>query len=324
MSSNEHIPHGPIKVNKLADKLGYGSGPISAVAVRAEAGNAALSAADAAIISPKILVPVSKDDDGNMIEDDGCGDGRFTKLVRRGNETLRRSLDRPKVFGGAVAMTFADKVGSGRAKNASIQDTFVASINTLIDNHIDYGAHTAEGAHGADCGCGAIDKSPQAMQLVSVYRQHIIANCNALGLSSEGLDVVLDNFTDYAEQTRQEAFSGRKVMDKIIDSGKVVKELGGQHIEARIVLNFVQNYTVDQSFVRHASDGKVDVFAVDVWRVEQLAEKLHPTDAAAQQQALQSMLVYTLAVAATLTKGDLPVYVIKQEITQPSRELVAA
>jgi len=51
----------------------------------------------------------------------------------------------------------------------------------------------------------------------------------------------------------------------------------------------------------------VQVFAVDVWRMKQLAEKMNNTPAD-QQRAFLSELVYTLSVTATLTIGDLPVY----------------
>ena len=82
------------------------------------------------------------------------------------------------------------------------------------------------------------------------------------------------------------------------------------HVEACIVLNYVKGKTLDQGLIHTLSDGKVDVFGVDVWRMQDLAKSLHTEDEHAELRAFQSMLVYTLSVAAVLTKGDLSVYAI--------------
>lgn len=100
--------------------------------------------------------------------------------------------------------------------------------------------------------------------------------------------------------------------------GKVVKDLADDHLERRIVLNTIPGYTVNQELVRRATGGRVQVFATDLPRLQQIAEKLYdnPED---QRKAFLSQVIYTLGVAATLTKGDLPVYVIESE-----SQLVAA
>ena len=105
------------------------------------------------------------------------------------------------------------------------------------------------------------------------------------------------------------------MVGEIIDSGKIVKELTGKHLEMYIVLNDVEGYTVNQELVREVSGDQVQVFAVDVWRLKELAAELYEQPEE-QALALKSMLVYTLAVAATLTKGDLPVY-LASGVVQP-------
>jgi hypothetical protein len=98
-------------------------------------------------------------------------------------------------------------------------------------------------------------------------------------------------------------------MQKIIGSGKIVKELKGQHKEVRVVINTVENYTINQAKIREVSEDTAQVFAVDEWRLKQLSDKMYDTE---EQQSLAyfGMLIYTLATAGTLTPGDLKVYAV--------------
>ena len=109
-------------VSKVCDGLGIGEGSISGVAVAEGAGANTMARVDEAINSPAILVRISNDDNGQMVDDDGCGDGRITQVVMRGHELLHRSLNRAKVFGGGSAMAAADLIGAGRANDTLLCD----------------------------------------------------------------------------------------------------------------------------------------------------------------------------------------------------------
>lgn len=311
-----------LDVIKVCDGLGIGEGSISGASVADDAGPDIMKQVDDAIASPAILVDISKDDDGHLVDDDGCGDGRITKIVMRGREPLHLSLNRAKVFGGGSAMTVADLFGSGEADD-TLLGTFQKSIDVLAEHMLNFGAHTADHVSSPEkCGCGAIDEAPVAIARAVKYRADIEAQFAALGVSTDGLDVVFGNFEKCAERFADQTYHGTDVMNLIIDRGKIVKQLGGVHVEARVILNFVKDKTVDQGMVHSISDGKADVFGVDVWRMQELADALHPNDKSAQVRAFQSMLVYTLAVAAVLTKGDLPVYAIKlAEARDPAQAL---
>jgi hypothetical protein len=309
-----------VEVTKLSDGLGIGEGSISGGEIGKAAGAETMTRVDQAINSPNILVPVGVDGNGKQVEDDGCGDGRFTALVKKGRDILKRSLHRAKVFGGGATMATADRIGAGDTANMTLEEVFAASMDYMTSSQIDFGAHTGHSGNG-ECGCGAIDKAPIAVAFVAKYRDTIGKQFEALGVSTDGLAAVFDNFAAYAERIQGQSFQGRNVMEMIIDVGKIVKELGGPHKEARIVLNHVRGMTVNQQLVREASGGEVDIFAVDVWRMQDLAVRLHPNDEVAQTRAFQSMLAYTLAVAAVLTKGDLPVYAV-QMVADPASELV--
>lgn len=134
----------------------------------------------------------------------------------------------------------------------------------------------------------------------------------AIGLLAPNHDAaslsgIFDEYDAFAEAIKDEQYEGAAIAEQISSEDKVVKELEGPHLEVSIVVNTVSGMTVDQEYVREVTDGVAQVFAVDAWRMREIAETLYPQDEAKQQKAYLSMLVYTLATAGTLTKdGDLP------------------
>jgi hypothetical protein len=300
-----------IKVIKLNEGFEFGHGSISGRdGVEVEI----LKAVDNSIMtSPAILSLIDKDDQGNVIDDDGCGDGRGVKTVFSKNIVHKRSLYRAKVFGGAVTMTLAAQIGAGTAERHSLNAAFEQAVDTLIDGDIDFGAHTDEHAVEPNCGCGAIDKAPEILLAALKYKTPIRGVVSYLGVNDQKLSDVYKNFSRYVKSVLpyQPAYNGSAVMKRIVDEAKIVKQLGGDHRERRIALNMVRGYTVNQELIREVSGGQAQIFAVDVWRLEDISKGLHIGDKEAQQAALLSELIYTLATAAVLTKGDLPVFVIQ-------------
>ncbi len=69
---------------------------------------------------------------------------------------------------------------------------------------------------------------------------------------------------------------------------------------------------MNQGKIRRATDDRAQVFAVDEWRLRQIADKLYDIDEE-REKAYLSMLVYTIATSATLTPGDLPVFVVSKK-----------
>ncbi len=276
-----------------------------------------LSKLDNLIYSQEILVPVDCNADGSLLDDDGCGDGRGVKSISSKINGLvlqkNRSLNRSKIFGGGPAMAGGALIATGDISPELTDDIFNEGINALQHNMIDFGAHTADHVTGDGCGCGAIDNAPSILQNIVKYQNNISENIEALGIPTNGLETVLDNFEIAAAQTLDKPFAGKNVMNNIIDLGKFVKDLTGNHREAAVILNTVNGFTVDQEKVRTLTNETLQVFAVDVWRLKDISERLYPDDEQKQLTALQGMLVYTLSTAATLTKGDLPVYRLNKE-----------
>lgn len=310
-----------INVIKLADGLGFGEGTIS-VQDRLQSTEDSLDdnilrLIETGINSEHIITPVDVGNNGQQLKDDGCGDGRSAKRVfhRHDNGEIQeknRSLHRSKVFGGGPTKTAAALVGLGKNSTKSVNGVFDEAITTLKMKEIPFGAHTDDHAHGENSGCGAIDKAPQIFSNAIKYENQIRETIGLIGIDTDSLDKVYNNFKNFADTIEGQSYSGSAVMDKVVDSGVIVKELEGSHEEVAIVLNTVEGHTVDQDFIRELSDGQAQVFATDIHRLEQIANELFD-DPAEQKQALLSMVVYTLATAATLTKGDLPVYVVSKQ-----------
>lgn len=312
--SDEMLSH--IEITKVSDglEMDNGTGTISRTEREALAGNEDLAQrTDEIITSPLILVDIDTDRDGSQLVDDGCGDGRGVIKTFTKNGELTRSLHRAKVFGGGVVMTAASRIGLGKATGRTLQETMQDSIEDLAERGIDFGAHTDNHAHGENCGCGAIDKAPVIIEATVKFADEIESAVAKLGVDTQNLPTVMANYHAYAQSIRGQEYTGRETMDNIVDSGKVVKELADDHKETRIMLNFVPGKTIDQEYVREMTDGRAQVFGVDVWRMQEVAERLNTNehgvvDEVVAEKSFLGELVYTLATAAVLTKGDLPVY----------------
>lgn len=270
------------------------------------------------LTSPEALVDISIDTEtGINVDDDGCGDGREVSIVFKGDKKKKRSLVRPKVFGGAPVMTLAARIGNDETAGVPLQKLFSDSVATLEQRGIDFGGHSDTHATGDNCGCGAIDKAPEIIHAVVEHEEGIKRVIEILGLETddlEGAEGIFANYYRYDDLSNMKGvpYSGKVALGELREKKKVIKELDGTHNEVAVVLNYVQGKTVNQQKIRDISDDSAQVFAVDVWRLQSIATRLYPDDESRQNKALLSMVVYTLGVAATLTRGDLPVYVTKQ------------
>ena len=297
-------------VTQILKGFEFGHGKISGVG----ANNDVLMAVNQVVYhNSDILMPIGHDDLGRQIDDDGCGDGRAVVTVFSLDRKYRRSLNRSKVFGGSATMATACAIGLDEAGEHSLNEVFEQSIQALDAHDMDFGAHTDEQMHGKNCGCGAIDKAPQILLAALKYEIPIRGAITLLGEDTTGLNEVYANFRKYiAQLAKHPEYSGMEVLDLILNNkhSRIVKQLGGSHRECRIVLNTIRNYTVNQRLVRDVTNNEAQIFAVDVWRMEDLVKKLYAMQPQLQHKALLSELIYTVATAAVLTKGDLPVDMI--------------
>lgn len=304
------------------DGLGFGEGAIS---YQDRAGKDVpaeeLKKVEAVLTDPaKILVEIDQED-GDYIDDDGCGDGRgvteqdgVRAYIKQGDNFYKKSLNRAKVFGGAPVMAVAAMIALDANKPENATELFIAAMDELDEHDIDYGAHTDEHAGEIKSGCGAIDNAPVIIDNVVKFQDEIKATIKSLipDVDLMILDEVIDAFVNYADDKQADGYRGQAVMDEIDAREKVIKRLVKGHNEMYILLNEVEHQTVNQYSVRDASHEVVQAFAVDLWRLADINARLYEDDAEAQETALISQLVYTLATAATLTDGSLPVYKITE------------
>jgi hypothetical protein len=108
--------------------------------------------------------------------------------------------------------------------------------------------------------------------------------------------------------------------------GSVIKELADEHLEDFIVVNDIENTTFDQrlfdeEMARRGVEGTAQAFVVDSWRgrmyadfIAGIAEKEYGMDRDwAYKKAEADFWIRTLAVSATLTKGDLPTFARRKD-----------
>ena len=273
-------------------------------------------------------------------DDDGCGDGRpWVKILRRvevdGNKEIveyKRSLLRPKVFGGGLvaASSMWRSINGAIDDGDSIESDRAYIADQLSKHGISHGAHTDNQASGDKCGCGAIDNYPLITGNAVKYREQITATLKAVygedyEQNQTAIDAAYKVYTDLAENDSYFAGStGRQAMEHILETDAVVKELFGHHVEETIIINDVAGTTLDQQYftqtVKDMCQDRpqiIQAFAVDTWRGEQLADTVAKIAVetgtsddfeGARKIALADFLIRTLAVASTLTAGDLPVY----------------
>ncbi len=326
-------------VELFAKGIGYGDGAIS-TGSRFEDGTLTpeLLQSTLEIIEQSEDVFPRVDPDAN---DDGCGDGRptgrvFRWLKRNGQkylETFQKSRRRAKVFGGGlvvVASMLRVIKGQPDERDSVLQDRNEAA-GYLHGLGVEYGAHTDNHAHGDNCGCGAIDNYPKITAHVTQFAPQLRRTMQALygeeefAANKQSID---DVFAYYRQLTAHEATyfrdaAGKRTMALLEDQGTVIKQLEDAHLEAVIVLNDVDGTTFDQRELdrliqeRHGEEATIQAFVVDTWRGRMYAEAMakiaamtfpeQDAESVRQRAYADFMIRSTLAVAATLTAGDLPV-----------------
>lgn len=263
----------------------------------------------------KVLVEIDQED-GEYLDDDGCGDGRGVTdsstgrvHIKQGDKLYKKSLNRAKLFGGGATMALAGEVALANGLPESLSEAFTTAMHKMDEHEIDYGAHTDENAGEIKSGCGAIDNAPVIIANAVKYQSKISDTIRSLipDVDALVLDEVLESYESFNEIIKDSEYKGQDVMDEIDAREKVIKRLVKGHSEMFIMLNEVEHYTVNQFAVRDASKENIQVFAVDLWRLMDINDRLYDEDEG-KEKAFISQLVYTLATSATLTDGTLPVY----------------
>ncbi len=334
MAEHEHESQPEIIV-LAPNGLGFGEGTISTKdqLERGELSPEAMKIGMEVILTnPNVFGAVDHD-----AYDDGCGDGRPVSTVfvlinsatGKTKEFFNKSRRRAKLFGGGlIAASSMWRNVSGAPQNGEtvLGDREFISVE-LKERGIMYGAHTDSHAEGENCGCGAIDKYPLITRNAVAYKSQIQGVLGALYGDSyaDNESAIAAAFAQYESVAENEEYfsnaDGKSSMDFILEQGAVVKQLDKHHLEDFVVMNDIEGTSFDQ----RAFDAvlkelgvveEVQVFVVDTWRGRMYADAIadvarrHMPDAdpeTVRKQAYADFLIRTLAVSATLTKGDQPV-----------------
>lgn len=310
--------------------FGYGEGSIS-IESQIIAGKLSAESLGVAVHvvlnDPSIFTAVDLEAD-----DDGCGDGRGTMRIYKYLDpvskqplTFHRSLRRAKLFGGGLISSASmwravDGIPTGWQTLAGDRRFM---MRELLTRGRHYGAHTDDRAVGQNCGCGAIDNYEAISRNIVKYEPEIMKSLRVLygAEYDESLSAILRVF-DLYKQLKSEYFAGvtgRSTMDEIEHDGAVIKQVFGDHMEAMVAINTIKDTTLDQDRLREklierGLSPNIQAFVIDEWRgreyadiVADIARKQGKNRDAAYGIAYADFLIRTLAVSATLTKGNQPV-----------------
>jgi hypothetical protein len=317
--------------------LGFGEGAISVASQlshpeKFNLTTEALEAGEAIITSGTPFVAVEADDDG-------CGDGRPTEVIYQYDHVddhdderheFHRSLSRAKIFGGGLVAA-SSMLRSAAKGDVRPGETILGDRNEtadLLEGALHYGGHTDTHALDEKCGCGAIDAYPSITKNALVFKNQIMDILREVygeqfPDKKAAIDAVFSNYeTQIASTAYFEDAAGSKTMELMERHGSVIKQLADEHMEDFAVINFVTGTTFDQrrfdaEMKSQGVNGTVQVFVIDVWRAMQYAdiiadiaaEKYDRRRTVAYDKAMADFWIRTLAVTATLTAGDLPVFI---------------
>jgi hypothetical protein len=334
----------PVEVLMLGS-LGYGVGSISYNAKADEMTNNLLYQAERLINSGECLVDVEE-------QDDGCGDGRPADEVvfcKDDGQIEARPItakspvhERAKVFGGGYIISHVMDLALGR-KSHDLDEDLKRGVDELDKVGIHCGVHTGQHRHAGAVDCGANDREAEilANALDPQLTTKIMTTAKSLAeqmnqpLGDHVLEKALNNFeAALADKDYFAKSSGKSRLRTVMEQLKaeqmkrgdqshplaVSKNLFGDHHEAYVVLNFAEGKTFSQKLFRQQlaeqfpdlpAEQLPQVFTTDFARIKKIA--VAKTDNAADFQiALSAGLVYSIATAATLTDGSLPMYVAGQ------------
>lgn len=294
-------------------------------------------------------------------QDDGCIDGRCVDEIAAPehstfsvkNVESNEGNERAKVAGGGYVTGLAMFKAIGEDLVSPDADLAFLSENFARDG-IYCGAHT--GSHGSEpkqtTDCGANDRFDQILATAMNNREPVSQVTRVLVgplIHSYNEDVLhqdvnnwqhviteTDNFShsngisrlDVIREGILSAQDSLKTNEKV----SVIKHLAGNHNEVFLIVNYAKGLTFSQTKLRQKllaqypdiiPDDLPQVFALDMWRVDQLAHAVaalpeknsgrNRSDAELKnryEHALLAGTAYQVATYLTLTNGSLPVVVI--------------
>lgn len=302
-----NIENGPIDVDvSIGVEIGAGDGHISAAGFEAQDAQEL-----AETIAQKYLVRVRPNAPGV------CIDGRGCKCTMRGPES--KPEPGPSLAGGTLLTAFgaAEMLeGYYGTKSANTSLGRLSEVKESLDAAgVAMGGHVTEAAaqknflndkNEVETGCGLNDKFKKVMAQMNGPHASLIRDTTEALLDNESFaakarsgDDITDRVADYDAKSGLEILVGKKG-----ENEDAVEVLTGNHGELMVMFNYVKGTTIDRDALV-AETGK-QVFAVDMWYIEELAEKMaagRPDATDMKTQLQHAMVAFQLATYLTLCDG---------------------
>lgn len=242
-----------------------------------------------------------------------CIDGRACIACMDGSEPELR----PGVAGGGMMTAYAAAELTGWFGDAagSSEEKIAAVHAQLLGYGIVSGGHCDEAASehnfdGGKTGCGANDRMPEILQrvhsdntVIASLSETLLGEAfNAAHTAYRSEKALADDLADWRPQAMVDELGAKESQRSIEILASDHSETHG-HKESFVVFNYVENTTVDRDTLV-LETGK-QVFDVDVWYLEKLANAMAPADdAEAVSRQLHAMVAYQVATYLTLCDGS--------------------
>lgn len=271
-----------------------------------------------------------------------CGDGRSNAedIAKIAAGKRDRTIG-PQIFGGSPGCALAGRAVQISNEGAKDGITFTGDVSKTIEflgkRGVEFGAHIDDHAHGDNCGCGAIDKIPDMLAMIARDTSEDRTGIKVHGAAEQMLNItkaVLGRKYDeeialelcaafktiheqngtYLERQPDGSYTYKKqVVAEVERQSKnprhAKQRMEGKHNEVALVINTEPGTTLNRAKLNHDTDKRLQVFNVDYWFCEELADTYYPHNAEDRSKWLHARIIEAAATAMVLTDGSLPVYV---------------
>lgn len=273
-----------------------------------------------------------------------CIDGRQTLGWKDFSQEKKKYLG-PKVPGGTAHAALAQRIVDSTEISGHLhfEDDIKSVVNRYKEIGIGFGGHVDTHQHGWNTGCGAVDninlilhrlQRPETQEQLRFLAREMMGKAydgihvvNEVIGSMLLLDAVKPSYMPKQGGVATGEFLYKKIVVELLrrevsDGGDNVPQLAGEHGEVAIVLNWVNDTTIDTDRFVADNQDNIQVFGWDIWEVYQEASRLYPYsmyDSFARQQELvakrlkhiTTRILLGVATAMVLTDGSLKLVTVK-------------
>ncbi|MBX4201818.1 hypothetical protein KW803_02905 [Candidatus Saccharibacteria bacterium] len=245
-----------------------------------------------------------------------CGDGRHsTKLI----DAMMKVLG-PQNMGGTSSNALVWGLTSERTESHLRMLTGLNSEYKHAGVEYRPGGHTAEGAHGMNCGCAAIDFIPDVTAVIAdpmrrmAHRQLTARLMGPDEFDNEAYDTNIGRYTDLGKRLGSYLppsyqWDSINLISKLSPQIEPINQRVGSHKELVVVANHVPGTRLSQDLLyatpSHHSQQPYEAFGIDVWYANELGGMLYPASEKSQREFSTGRIMYDAGALLAITDGSL-------------------